>query len=170
MRSLISAEVIEALITLAAQTPPGAFVEVGVYQGGSAHALYQLAQQQNRALYLYDTFAGIPHQSEVDSHCVGDFADCDQESIQLACPSAVVTVGVFPVSALEMGPIAFVHLDCDQYRSYHESIDYLLPRMISGGVLWFDDSPALEGARLAVTECFGHQLKTRVGKHYVEVQ
>ncbi len=87
----------------------------------------------------------------------------------MLCPAAVVTAGVFPASAVDMGPLAFVHLDCDQYRSYHEAIEFLLPKMVPGGVMWFDDSPALDGARKAVTEFFGDRLKEAVGKHYAEV-
>lgn len=167
--TLISGEVLEAMLEVASQTPAGALVEVGVYRGGSARALHGLAERQQRVLYLYDTFAGIPYANDIDTHAVGEFSDCDVVSVQNACPSAVITPGIFPESAVEMGPIAFAHLDCDQYRSYHESIDYLLPRMVSGGVLWFDDSTVLRGANLAVTECFGERLKMRAGKHYLEV-
>jgi O-methyltransferase len=166
---LIPDGVLAAMLDLASGVPSGAFVEVGVYQGGSACALSELARKQNRSLYLYDTFCGIPWKSSVDSHNVGDFADCSATSVQNACPGAYVVTGVFPASAIAMGPVAFAHLDCDQYRSYHEAIDYLLPRMVKGGILWFDDSPDLEGARLAVSEAFGDRLQLCEGKHYVEV-
>ncbi len=166
---LVSEAVVAAMLDKAVGTPPGAFVEVGVFQGGTAVHLYGVAKTQKRALYLYDTFTGIPYKSDVDVHPVGDFADCNVEDVRRLCPDAVVVPGVFPASAIPMGDIAFVHLDCDQYRSYHEAIDYLLPKMLPGGVMWFDDSPCLPGALKAVTECFGSRLKLSEHKHYVEV-
>ncbi len=157
------------MLDQAARTPPGCFMEVGVYQGGSAVHLLGLARQQKRVLYLYDTFTGIPYQSEWDSHVIGDFSDTSVERVRALCPDAVITPGIFPHSAVAMEPIAFVHLDCDQYRSYQESLAFLLPNMLPGGVLWFDDSPCLAGALKAVTECFGPRLRLHsCGKHYVE--
>lgn len=158
------------MLDIAARTPPGCMVEIGVYQGGSAMHLLGLAREQKRNLYLYDTFTGIPCKSEWDSHAIGDFSDTSLEYVQARCPGAVITPGRFPSSAIAMEPIAFVHLDCDQYQSYRESLTYLLPKMLPGGVMWFDDSPCLAGALKAVTEVFGPKLKlSGVGKHYVEV-
>jgi hypothetical protein len=141
---------------------------VGVYKGGTAHLLHQLAMMQGRILYLYDTFSGIPWKSLVDMHEIGEFSDTSLAEVQSICPEAVITPGIFPASAIDMEPVAFAHLDCDQYRSYQESIEYLSPRMVPGGVLWFDDSTSLYGARLAVMEHFSDRLKVHKGKHYVE--
>ncbi len=167
--SLVSEAVIEAMLDQAARTPPGPFIEVGVFQGGTAVHLYRLAKEQHRTLYLYDTFTGIPWKADIDTHPIGDFANCSEEDVRKLCPDAIITAGVFPTSAVAMPSISFVHLDCDQYRSYHEAIDFLLPRMLPGGIMWFDDSPCLQGALQAVTECFGSRLKLSCDKHYVEV-
>ena len=40
----------------------------------------------------------------------------------------------------------FVHLDCDQYKSYKDAIEYLAPRMVPCGVIWCDDVDCLPGA------------------------
>lgn len=154
----------------ARKSPRGAFVEVGVFQGGTAAQLYDLAREQHRRLYLYDTFCGIPCRDDIDNHHVGDFADCDEGIVRGLFPDAVITAGFFPDSAVPMEPIAFVHLDCDQYRSYCESIDYLLPLMVPGGVMWFDDAPDMPGACKAVTERFGDRLQLSVGKYFVELE
>lgn len=151
-RSLIGTETLAALLACAAGCPAGAFVEVGVYQGGSAWHLGRLALQQMRPLYLYDTFYGIPYSGPDDSHHCGDFADCDAKSVRRRVPNAVVIEGLFPYSAIEMGPIAFVHLDCDQYQSYREALEYFGTRMVAGGVIWCDDAPCLRGAARAVAE------------------
>lgn len=149
-------------------TPPGCFVEVGVYQGGSAWYLEQIAREQGRALFLYDTFCGIPYQDAIDAHRVGDFSDTSYEAVSALLPRAHVIRGVFPGSAVEMPPVAFAHLDCDQYRSVKEAAMYLRPRMVRGGIMWFDDSPCLEGARQATAEVFNSRLWLSCsGKHFV---
>ena len=150
--SLVSGEVAAAMCLRAFKTPPGAFVEVGVYHGGTAWHLAKVAETQRRPCYLYDTFTGIPHAEAIDSHAVGDFKDTSVEQVMADIPYATVVAGVFPKSALQMGPIAFVHLDCDQYRSYKEALEYFEPRMVKGGVIWCDDMPALQSAALAINE------------------
>lgn len=150
--SLVPPDVIQAMVALARTTPPGAFVEVGVWQGGSAWHLAEAAEAQARKIYLYDTFRGIPWKDPRDSHQVGDFADTTVHGIRTLIPYAEVIQGIFPESAVPMGPVAFVHLDCDQYRSYLEALETLGWRMVKGGVIWCDDVPCLVGATAAVRE------------------
>lgn len=149
---LVALETIAAFVQRAKATPPGAFVEVGVYHGGTAWHISQAAEEQGRSCFLYDTFAGIPHKASVDSHQIGDFNDTSAQLIRDCIPYATVIEGVFPGSAIEMGPIAFVHLDCDQYESYHDALEYFEPRMVPGGLIWCDDVPCLAGAELALSE------------------
>jgi hypothetical protein len=168
--SLVGEFHLNEMLTRAEATPPGCFVEVGVYKGGSAYRLQELAKRQNRALFLYDTFAGIPYESPVDSHHIGDFADVDLDQVVSLFPYARVVKGIFPNSAVGMPGIAFAHIDCDQYQCVFESALYLQPRMVADGVIWFDDSPCLAGARQAVLELYADrvQLSSDHGKHYVE--
>lgn len=167
MKSLIGEDVLEEITQAAFKAPYGAIVEVGVYQGGSALRLYQVACEQGRRLFLYDTFTGIPCKDEIDSHRVGDFADTSYEHIKFMFHRADVIQGVFPDSAVPMGPIAFAHLDCDQYRSVLESAQYLEPLMVPGGIMWFDDY-CLEGAKQAINELYGDRIKTsKCNKVYV---
>lgn len=159
---------IRRLLATAAVTPPGAFVEVGVFRGGTAWHLQGLATEQQRELYLYDTFEGIPYQGASDRHAVGDFSETSYEEVAALLPLAHVVKGIFPGSAIDMPRIAFAHLDCDQYRSVLESAQYLETLMVPAGVIWFDDSPCLEGARLAAEELFCGRLQlSHGGKHYV---
>lgn len=167
--SLIGEEDLADMIAMAAGTPGGCFVEVGVYRGGSAARLQDVAHLQQRELYLYDTFTGIPHKEAIDSHSIGDFADTDEEIVRALLPQAFIIKGLFPGSAIDMPRVAFAHLDCDQYQSVREAALYLMPLMVPGGVMWFDDSPCLAGARLAVAELFAErvQMSRDAGKHYV---
>jgi Macrocin-O-methyltransferase (TylF) len=169
-RSLVSGEVAAAMCEKAAAAPAGCFVEVGVYLGGTAWHLAKVAREQRRNLYLYDTFEGMPYADPVagDSHKVGDFADTSVAQVQAAIPDALVIKGVFPKLSpvyLPITVVAFAHLDCDQYQSYRDSLDYLVPRMSPGGLIWLDDYDCLVGATRAVDE---HLMEGRVRLHRAE--
>lgn len=173
--SQVGPDTIKAMLAVARQAPPGPFVEVGVYKGGTAWHLGELALEQDRELWLYDTFAGIPFAGPRDSHKVGDFGDADYAAVQRAIPHARLVMGIFPESAY--GPryfpkrlVAFAHLDCDQERSYREALGFLIPRMAPGGFLWFDDAPCLSGAERAVLERFPRERITLTeGKWWIQL-
>lgn len=150
-------KIIKELVEKASSTPEGCFIEVGVYKGGTASYLTELAEKQNREIYLYDTFTGIPFREEYEKHKVGDFSDTSFESVRDALPYAKVIQGIFPESAVSMPSIAFAHIDVDQYKSYVDCINYLSPKMISGGIMWFDDYE-LQGAKNAIDELFGDKI------------
>jgi len=151
--SLIGFEGICELCVLAKECPPGCFVEFGVYQGGSAWALAVVAKAQGRKLYLYDTFEGIPCKDQLDTHNIGDFSDTSYESVCAAIPYATVIKGIFPKSLIDMDlPIAFAHIDCDQYQSTKDAINTFRPMMAKGGLMVFDDVYLLDGATRAFEE------------------
>jgi hypothetical protein len=150
--SLVSPALIEAACAIAAACPPGCFVEFGVYKGGSAWHFARVAEVQGRELYLYDTFRGMPFQGPWDSHPVGDFRDTSLDAVQQAIPSARCVPGVFPESLVPMPPVAFVHVDADQYESIAAAIRVFPPLMVSGGAMVFDDYPVLDSAVRAITE------------------
>src|ERR1700744_2313217 len=88
--SQVGQDVIAELIDRARLTPLGAFLEVGVFQGGTAWHLAKLGAEQKRELYLFDTFTGIPHACAIDSHKVGDFAGVDVNAIRDSLPGAII--------------------------------------------------------------------------------
>jgi hypothetical protein len=144
------------MLETARETPSGPFVEVGVYKGGSAWHLAQLAQEQGRELHLFDTFSGIPYAEPGDNHNVGDFADTSADVVAAAIPYAVLHVGLFEDRLpVDLTGIAFAHIDCDQYRSALAVIGMLGPRMLPGGVMWFDDYNCTWGVTKAVNDAFG---------------
>jgi O-methyltransferase len=153
MGSLINQEMLATMRALAAGTPPGALVEVGVYKGGSAAVLNEVAQEQGRALYLFDTFDGMPFQGPLDLHRVGDFADTSAAAVLALCPGAIICEGIFPHTLGETGLVAFVHADADQYQSTLDVCERLGPRMVAGGLMLFDDY-CLDGCRTAVDESY----------------
>lgn len=161
---------IDDLMGYAVSAPDGCLVEVGVYQGGTAWHLAQVARDRGVPIFLYDTFTGIPFRDDVDAHRPGDFNDTSVEYVRSVIPDAIVVEGVFPASIVPMPPVAFAHIDCDQYRSIKDSIAALTPLMVPGGVMVFDDFGCLDGATLAIRESFPADRinLTRYGKAWVQ--
>jgi O-methyltransferase len=170
--SLISAGNLEILLGHAASVPHGAFVEVGVYRGGSARALYRLAEAQGRSLYLYDTFAGHPEPGVYDGpdHPAGRFADCaDPVALRAEMPNAWIIPGRFGTASAPSVPVAFAHVDVDLYDSTRVAILALSPLMVPGGIMYFDDYgvPGCDGATRAVHELFANWQPLPNGKALV---
>lgn len=156
--SIIAQPQLKAMKDLALSAPPGCFCEVGVYKGGSAAVLYEVAISQGRYLHLFDTFTGTPFYKEgLDQHKIdGEFADpWAARKILIGLPAAQLHIGIYPTThPFDLEDIAFVHCDCDQYDSYRAVIDRMWPLVVPGGILLFDDYPYLPGAKQAVEETF----------------
>jgi O-methyltransferase len=153
--SLIPQPALSELLRIAEATPPGDFAEFGVYQGGGAQYLATIARRQGRALYLLDTFCGMPHAGPQDSHAVGDFADTSLEAVRALIPDAIFLPGTFPESVqgfVFAKPLAFVHVDCDQRQSILDACAFFPALIPSGGVMLFDDFGVLPGATRAVLD------------------
>jgi hypothetical protein len=170
--SIVNAHQLKAMADLASLTPEGAFCEIGVYHGGSAYYLYEVAIKQDRELHLFDTFSGTPVFTEgLDKHRIDDeFADKNApKHIADLMPLANIHIGVYPdTHPAGMEKVAFIHCDCDQYESYSSVIHRMWPLVVSGGILLFDDYPYLAGAKKAVEENFSiDELKTCAQRYYV---
>jgi hypothetical protein len=153
------------LLEAASAAPIGSFVEVGVYKGGSAFFLSKLAQGQNRSIFLYDTFEGMPYcDPSIDTIPLGHVHGPNDTSLE-AVRAAVgdypyIEKGTFPfVKRLPPAGVAFAHIDVDQYQSHIETCRALEPLMAPGGIMYFDDVPVLESARKAVRELYGDRVQ-----------
>lgn len=169
--SVVKRQTIEAMLDVAGTMPAGAFAEFGVYKGGTAWWLAQVARRQGRALWLFDTFSGIPHADAIDRHQVGDFGDTSLEAVRAAIPDAIFVPGIFPevTAGLDLPAFAFVHVDADQYRSVRAACAVFGSRIVPGGAMWFDDYGCehTPGATCAVDECFGGRIERHAGKALV---
>ena len=143
---------VAALAELARQAPAGCFVEVGVYRGGTAWHLAQIARERRVSLHLFDTFTGMPFADPEDQDDAGSFGETSLAEVRAAIPDAMFHVGVFPSTLpVALTGIAFLHCDCDQYRSVSAVIRELWPRMVPGGIAAFDDVDT-PGGRRAIRE------------------
>jgi O-methyltransferase len=170
---------VRAVEYVTARALPGAFVECGVWRGGSmmavAFTLLRLGVT-DRDLYLYDTFTGMTAPSDEDVRRSGEraadlLAEQSRSSDIWAIAAiedvreAVLSVGypeerihfvqgpveeTLPANAPEQ--IALLRLDTDWYSSTKHELVHLFPRLTTGGVLILDDYGYWQGARRAVDE------------------
>jgi O-methyltransferase len=162
------------------QKVPGAFVECGVWKGGSS-AIMALAIKnagQERHLHLFDSFEGLPEPTEKDGEQAasysggrsgGKLATVDKcragldevrhlilDIIKMPEKFAHFHVGWFqntvPVDAGKLGPIALLRLDGDWYDSTKICLEHLYPLLSPGGILILDDYYCWEGCRKATDE------------------
>lgn len=141
----------------------GDFLECGVYQGGTARLLAELAsrRQQGPHLHLFDTFTGMPETGATNLHEAGDFADTSLDRVRTFVghsPIVSYHVGQIPKSfaGLEELRFALAHIDVDIFQSVTDCCEFAYPRLLSGGILIFDDYgfPSCPGARKAVDDFF----------------
>jgi O-methyltransferase len=147
---------------LARLAGPGIFMEVGSYKGGTALHICNAIEHRGVDFYCFDPFekGGFENLGDQDkcfkSH---DFTDTRYEMVVKLLsgkPKARVIQGYFPASAkhLNIGSIAFCHLDVDVYEATKESLEFLAPRLAPRGLVVLDDVDHLEtpGVNKAVDE------------------
>jgi O-methyltransferase len=161
---------------------PGAFVECGVWKGGSSMAA-ALSFRSPRPLYLFDTFEGMTEPSEKDvravdgnsAHkllassskqdeiwCVGGIDEVKFNMDSTAYPQEKIfyikgrVEDTIPDSAPDQ--ISVLRLDTDWYQSTRHELLHLYPRLSPGGVLILDDYGWWKGSRHAVDEYFNESV------------
>ena len=178
--SIVSRDRLEVLqgviqtIVLATPPPDVEFWEAGVYRGGTALLINNLLGDCTYPLRLFDTFCGLPFPESVDRHKQGDFSDTSAEAVQYLVPKAIIHKGLIPETfvGLEEKQIAFAHIDVDLYRSVLDCCKFIWPRLISGGVMVFDDYgfSTCPGAKLAVDEYFGDRANMLPTKQAIVIK
>lgn len=140
---------------------PGDMAELGVYRGGSALVIASVCPLKR--LHLFDTFTGLPHAEEADRNPTGhlksgDYAATINEAAAFLSEQNVYFYhGLFPLSArlAKDAIFSFVHVDCDLYASARDAIAWFWPRIVPGGVMFFDDYGCdFTGVTDAVNEAF----------------
>ena len=147
------------LLGQACAATAGAVVEFGCYRGFSALIL---AMSCDRTLHIYDSFEGLPDQSDEDRVPYGaEMRSCDRldnarigkgwfatsrsevESrfLDASLPLPHIHEGWFEKLTSEDVPqqIAFAHIDGDFYTSTLAALEAIYPRMPAGGIILLDD-------------------------------
>lgn len=144
----------------------GDIVECGTYKGGTAAALAATMLNNplnnQRHLWLYDSFAGMPQTTEKDGvdasnwvgSCVAAQDDVEAALALVGLPQDRYTIrpGWFSQTFQQPLPdrIALLHCDADWYESVTEVLDTMYDRIVDGGCVVFDDFGFWEGCREAV--------------------
>lgn len=157
----------------------GAFVECGVWRGGSIITMIKTLQQlgvNDREIYLYDTFEGMANPSEFDVKESGITGD-DVVRIEYQTSDAKITLESVKKNVLATGynkskihfikgrvedtiknntlkDIAFLRLDTDFYLSTKIELECLYPKLSNNGILIIDDYGAWLGSKKATDEYF----------------
>jgi len=161
---------------------PGAFVECGVWKGGSSMAA-ALTFNTPRPLFLFDTFEGMSAPSDHDRHattgrpaavvrqnadrggtswCRSPLEEVKRNMDSTGYPTGQVTYvkgkveDTIPGSAPDQ--ISILRLDTDWYESTKHELEHLYPRLSPGGVLIIDDYGYWVGARKAVDDYLGSSI------------
>jgi O-methyltransferase len=171
--SVVSQDRLQILHQFARQSLPlaGEMAEVGVYRGGTALLLAELAGDAGKQIHLFDTFSGLPPvDPTIDVHRPGDFSDTGIEQVQkLLRPYSRVYLhaGYFPASVpatLDAATFCFVHIDVDIHRSALDCCEFFHPRLTPGGIMVFDDYgfSSCPGIRKAVDTFFLKRSETPI--------
>lgn len=159
---------------------PGDFVECGVWRGGSAMMAALTLRTigvQDRGLYLFDTFRGMPTPTNLDVDVTGTHASTTWAQAQRGehtdwcfAPREVVARNMastgYPDALIHLvegrvedtlpdqapRTISVLRLDTDWYESTRHELLTLWPRLSPRGVLIIDDYAYWAGARRAVDE------------------
>lgn len=160
---------------------PGAFVECGVWKGGScmlAAYAFKHYGDTDRKIVMYDTFEGTTEPTGIDVQArtgvsanallVGKnkerfiaYAPLDEVKENMRKTRYPEDQLLFVKGPVEHtipssipGRIALLRLDTDWYESTFHELKHLYPLLSHGGVIILDDYGAFEGARKAVDEYF----------------
>lgn len=146
---------------------PGDVVECGTALGGSAAlmALTLRRMETQRAIWLFDTFEGLPAPSFEDPDreladlftgtCVGTLEEVRELFQRLDVADDVRFVKGLFQNTLPVTPIAqisLLHIDGDWYESVKVCLDNFYDKVVPRGVIQFDDYGYWKGARKAIDE------------------
>jgi O-methyltransferase len=138
------------LVEQAAKLPEGDLIEVGVWRGGTGGLLATRCASLglNCRVYLCDTFTGVVKADAAEKvYAGGEHSDTSIAIVKalmrdLGVENEVILEGIFPDdTGVLVGDsrFRFAHIDVDVYRSAKESVEWLWPRLVIGGMMVYDD-------------------------------
>ena len=144
----------------------GHWAECGTFKGSTALLMAEYAQrynllEKNCHIHLFDSFDGLSKPSEKDmgtNMIEGDYLGTLEEVKSNLSEYSIFKYykGWIPdrFNDVEDKSFAFVHIDLDFYEPIKDSLDFFIPRMVSGGVILLDDYACFEtpGAYKALEE------------------
>lgn len=130
---------------------PGAYIEIGVWKGGSGALIAKRMDLCGimETIYLCDTFQGVVKAGPKDSvYKGGEHSDASKECVinlisrLKAGGNIKVLTGVFPEQTQHLvtdKAFRFCHIDVDVYDSAKDIVNWIWDKLVPGGVIVFDD-------------------------------
>jgi len=160
---------LKALAALVRRAPAtGDIVQCGVWNGGSAALMAQTVLPP-RAVWLFDSFQGLPAPGPKDGakarhkfdYASPDWCKGSEEAVRevfaaIRWPEKLLHI--IPgwladtLPTVEPGPIAVLHIDVDFYDATRVVLERFAALMVPGGFIIVDDYGHWEGARHACDE------------------
>ena len=163
----------------------GDLVECGVFRGGSAmmmaYSMMKFNTNENKNLWLYDTFDGMSEPGEHDINILNqrasqemtnskkkenkkdiwaysklDYVKKNMEKTGLDKKNIIYIEGKVENTLSKNSPqkICLLRLDTDFYESTKKELEILYPKIQSGGIIIIDDYGHWKGCKKAVDEYF----------------
>jgi len=150
---------------------PGDFIETGVWRGGCCILMRGILAANgihDRKVYVADSFQGVPapkpESYPQDAGMVlhtfpalsvpADVVRANFALYGLLDENVVFVEGFFSetLPAFQGGPFSLIRLDGDLYESTYVALEYLYPKLSTGGFAVIDDYGAIPACRQAVTD------------------
>jgi hypothetical protein len=144
-----------------AHSVPGAIIECGVLDGGTA-ALMAFGTK-DRPIHLFDSWEGLPEITEKDGNSgmwTGQVVGSPRRvvavlnALQIDLGRVTFHKGWFDqtFSKTSIPQIALLHIDADFYESVRLTLQHWGPHLSKGGYIQIDDYSSFTGCRKAVDE------------------
>lgn len=138
------------LVSQTAKLGRGSLIEVGVWKGGTGAMIAKSAAvcALSDPVYLCDTFTGIVKAGPRDTRYKGsEHSDASRAGVErllksLGLQRVHILEGVFPEETgamIQDQSFRFCHVDVDVYRSAHDVLEWIWPRLVCGAVVVYDD-------------------------------
>tara|TARA_A100001015_G_scaffold313774_1_gene421776 strand:+ start:2513 stop:3643 length:1131 start_codon:yes stop_codon:yes gene_type:complete len=161
---------------------PGDYLEIGVFEGGSALTALNYLKQINlsKKVFLLDTFEGFNYKESEKSYDIkwykSHFIDTEGKTKKLL----VNTFKEFNNYKLftnnickdelpdEVSKVCLAHIDVDMYEATFAALEKVSMKIVNNGIIMCEDppnTPLLYGALYAMDEF----LKTHEGKKFIKI-
>ena len=165
------------------QSIEGNLIEFGVYKGGSLMQFAKILKEYDnfKVIFGLDTFEGLPQESNQDKipeYYKGAMSKNDIWELKKVIIKEDLDSKIYLVKGLFKDRIpnlpqdlkfCFAYVDCDLYEGTKEALEYLIPRMNKGGIIFIDDYTSKNwiGVKKAVLEILPEkEIKEYKGQAY----
>jgi len=160
----------EHAITVKVLALDGDVVDAGVWEGGSTYAL--ASALPDKTIHAFDSWDGLPTPGVedlvgLDEQPMGRGWGKCQPPTDFLSPFGdriIFHQGWFKdtLSDVEGTEFCLVHIDCDQYQSVKECLEFFYPNMVKNGIIVIDDYgfELTPGATIATDEFFVDKMNS----------